>query len=51
MKYMLMALAALFLVSGCASNNTGNYTESPNDRHTEHRISNNLRGNNAALGR
>ncbi len=48
MKYLLMSFALAFLITGCASKNTGgsgqgSYTESSEDRHNASRVSNNLR--------
>lgn len=44
MKYLLMALVAVFFVAGCASDDPGTYKASENDRHSQSRISTNLRG-------
>ena len=48
MKYMLIALTAVLVVTGCATNNAsapsqGSYNESSSDRHSTTRVSNNLR--------
>ena len=48
MKYMLIALTAVLVFTGCATNNAsapsqGSYNESSSDRHSTTRVSNNLR--------
>ena len=48
MKYVLISLAAAFLIAGCASNHAGapgqgSYQDGSNDRHGMNRVSNNMR--------
>lgn len=48
MKYILIAFAVGFILSGCATRNTGapgqgSYTEGSNDRHSINKTSANLR--------
>jgi hypothetical protein len=51
MKYLLIALVAVFVVTGCHTNNgDGKYSETSNDRHTLNRVSNNLRGSSTSFG-
>ncbi len=56
MKYLLIALMAVFVVTGCQTNNAGNpgdakYGETSNDRHSLNRVSNNLRGEAPSFGK
>jgi hypothetical protein len=55
MKYLFIALMAVFVVTGCKTSDTGApapgaYNQSSNDRHSLNRVSNNLRGNSSSFG-
>jgi hypothetical protein len=54
MKYLLIALVAAFVVTGCKTHDAGaedgKYTEASNDRHSLNRVSNNLRGSAPSFG-
>ena len=52
MKYLLIALVAAFVVTGCKTQEAGDakYSESSNDRHSLNRTSNNLRGATPSFG-
>lgn len=58
MKYLLIALMAMVVVTGCktkdADAGTGapaKYEQGANDRHSLNRVSNNLRGDAPSFGR
>ena len=57
MKYLLIALMAMLVVTGCKTHDAGTgapgnakYEQGANDRHSLNRVSNNLRGNTPSFG-
>lgn len=52
MKYAFMILAAVFFITGCASNKEdGTYKAGEHDRNEKQRVSNNLRGGGGGFGK